>query len=132
MQQLVGSNLALAFFILTCLVNSGRSRTGTLEMLEIYFSGTSSESTGKLGTCALEQLESTHIRQFQHSRHNRESTDAPRLSWKFSMEYGAVNTAYSLMVGNGLISSVPHNGQPRARGRRASQVHAEAIVSGQY
>ena len=33
-QQLVGSNLALAFFILTRLVNSGQTRTGTLETLD--------------------------------------------------------------------------------------------------
>ena len=75
-QELVGSTLAMAFFILTCLVNFGSSHTGTLEMLKMYLSGRSSESTRKLGTCALEPLESTHIRQFQCSSHNRESTDA--------------------------------------------------------
>ena len=34
-EQLVGSNLALAFFILTHLVNSGQSRTDTLETLDM-------------------------------------------------------------------------------------------------
>ena len=42
-----------------------------LEMLNMYFSGMSSKSAGKLGTCALEQLESTHIRQFQRSREGK-------------------------------------------------------------
>ena len=109
MQQLVGSNLALAFFILTRLVNSGQTCTGMLEMPETYFSGTSSESTRKLGTCTLEQLESTCIRQFQHSRHNREGTDAsPMVPTQSSLRTRTNNSEIYLMDCETCTNSTPY------------------------